>query len=71
MNPTPKLGAVSISQRIGLNFDAGQVTWEYRFADIDESISALKETTTDGWIVVSSSIRHDKRRQYLLKRQRR
>lgn len=69
MNRKAKLPAVSVSRRIALDVNGGaEVTWEYRFADTDESLSPATGTHPEGWIVVSSSTRRDNSREFLLKR---
>jgi hypothetical protein len=70
MKRTSKL-AVNVSRRIDVDFGGGQVTWEYRFASDDEPLPTAAKETGDGWILVSSSIRRDNSREFLLKRARR
>jgi hypothetical protein len=71
MNRISKFPAAGVSPRSALVLDPGQITWEYRFSDVNESPSTAQGNTAEGWIVVSSSTRRDQRREYLLKRPRR
>ena len=71
MNRTSEFWATGVSPRGSFVPDAGQITWEYRFCDMDELPSKAQGVTAGGWTVVSSSTRRDKRREYLLKRPRR
>jgi hypothetical protein len=70
MKNTAKFPAPRNASNNSLDLDMGQVTWEYRFCEAQE-MEAPGSVTAEGWMFVSSRLRTDNRREYLLKRPRR
>jgi hypothetical protein len=68
MKRTSEFPTMGGSPRGTLVPDRSQVAWEYRFCNANEL--EAEGVTADGWRVMSSSMRKDAHRVFLLKRPR-